>query len=433
VSTRAAEARSGRPRARVLTCDREGITSSQSLPAGPATVPEADAAATVTPDELTEVLDQTFQLMCAAERRFLDAVRQFTERELYEGDGARTMVDWLTFRYSVSRERATGYVRVATGLPALPALSSAYEDGRLGVDQLSALVRVATPDNDQALVDAAEGRSVSHSRAIAARITRLSRDEANDVHAIRFLQLLQRGNRMVLRGELTSEDGAVVEQALLGLAQKAPKDLITGQFTSLEQRLADALVQACSQALGAEQDRDPDIPGVVCHIDARTLAGVDGEAELEGGAQLAIETVERILCDCRFQIVKENEHGEAIGLGRLTRTIPRWLRRQLTFRDGGCRFPGCERLRWADGHHIIHWAKGGPTDPDNLISLCRHHHRLVHERGWAIVGDPAGEVAFRAPDGRELRSKPAPTGAREDVLRRFGLWPPGRGSPHDLE
>ena len=30
------------------------------------------------------------------------------------------------------------------------------------------------------------------------------------------------------------------------------------------------------------------------------------------------------------------------------------------------------------------WGMGGGTDLANLLLLCRHHHVLVHEGGWAI-------------------------------------------------
>jgi hypothetical protein len=74
-----------------------------------------------------------------------------------------------------------------------------------------------------------------------------------------------------------------------------------------------------------------------------------------------------------------------LSVGRATRTIPSSIRTALVLRDQGCRFPGCDRPpAWTDGHHIIHWADGGPTELDNLVSLCRSHHRQVHEEGWRI-------------------------------------------------
>ena len=71
-------------------------------------------------------------------------------------------------------------------------------------------------------------------------------------------------------------------------------------------------------------------------------------------------------------------------IGRRSRTIAPALRRALKRRDGGCRFPGCTHTRFVDGHHIQHWADGGETCLENLVLLCRHHHRLIHEGGFRV-------------------------------------------------
>jgi len=68
-------------------------------------------------------------------------------------------------------------------------------------------------------------------------------------------------------------------------------------------------------------------------------------------------------------------------------------------RDENCRFPGCTRQYYIDGHHIKHWSKGGKTSLDNLVLLCRHHHRLVHEGGFSCSKNPEGKVEFRNLDG----------------------------------
>ena len=47
-------------------------------------------------------------------------------------------------------------------------------------------------------------------------------------------------------------------------------------------------------------------------------------------------------------------------------------------------FPGCTHTRYVDGHHIHHWAAGGETRLSNLVSLCRFHHRAVHEGGLKV-------------------------------------------------
>jgi hypothetical protein len=101
----------------------------------------------------------------------------------------------------------------------------------------------------------------------------------------------------------------------------------------------------------------------------------------------------------------ENQ-GKSLSVGRKTRTIPPALRRALNSRDGGCRFPGCTHTRFVDAHHIDHWARGGPTNLDNLVLLCGHHHRLLHEGGYTVERCRGGRLSFRRPDGRAIPSVP---------------------------
>ena len=72
------------------------------------------------------------------------------------------------------------------------------------------------------------------------------------------------------------------------------------------------------------------------------------------------------------------KQGAVLDVGRKTRTIPPSIRRALLARDQGCRFPGCT-ARHCDTHHIEHWLDGGQNSLDNLLLLCRRHHRSVHE------------------------------------------------------
>ena len=101
----------------------------------------------------------------------------------------------------------------------------------------------------------------------------------------------------------------------------------------------------------------------------------------------------------------ENDHGQALNLGRKTRAIPPAMRRALDARDGGCRFPGCTNHRFVDAHHITHWVDGGETALDNLVLLCRRHHRFMHEYGFQITRD-SGKLQFASPDGRRVVDAP---------------------------
>ncbi len=87
--------------------------------------------------------------------------------------------------------------------------------------------------------------------------------------------------------------------------------------------------------------------------------------------------------------------------------------------------PGCGRTRWVHVHHVVHWADGGPTDLDNLVTLCPAHHKLVHEQGWRIRGSPGERLVFVSPYGPTLGTGPPPL--RPDVRARvFGRDPPDR-------
>lgn len=105
---------------------------------------------------------------------------------------------------------------------------------------------------------------------------------------------------------------------------------------------------------------------------------------------------------------------------RISRAGPR-------FRDGGCRFPGCTRHRFVDAHHIQHWANGGETSLDNLVLLCRHHHRLVHEGGFGVERIEDGTLQFTRPDGRVIAQHPRlpATGC----IEVFHDSIPGKGEP----
>jgi hypothetical protein len=85
------------------------------------------------------------------------------------------------------------------------------------------------------------------------------------------------------------------------------------------------------------------------------------------------------------------------------------LRRALEHRDKGCRFPGCG-LPLGQGHHIQHWAHGGPTTLSNLAMLCRRHHRAVHEHGYRVERLADGELCFWRPNGEVLPDVPPPPG-----------------------
>jgi len=127
------------------------------------------------------------------------------------------------------------------------------------------------------------------------------------------------------------------------------------------------------------------------------------------------ETSRRLACDASRVVMRHDQAGHLLEVGARTRTIPPALRRALHHRDRGCRFPGCG-LPFGQGHHVRHWAQGGPTTLSNLALLCRRHHRAVHEEGYQVDREPDGTLQFRRPDGRPLPEIPSPAAVPDDPV-----------------
>jgi hypothetical protein len=130
------------------------------------------------------------------------------------------------------------------------------------------------------------------------------------------------------------------------------------------------------------------------------VPGIGGTTEW--GGLLPPETVRRLACDSAINRIILGPDDVPISAGRRTRLGTAAMRRVLIARDGGCRFHGCDRPpAWTQLHHIVHWADGGPTDLDNLILLCGHHHHRLHDDGWTLELNGHALVIHR-PDGTIL-------------------------------
>jgi hypothetical protein len=124
--------------------------------------------------------------------------------------------------------------------------------------------------------------------------------------------------------------------------------------------------------------------------------------------------------------MRHDAEGRLLDVGARTRTISPALRRALDHRDGGCRFPGCGS-RVTEGHHLRHWAQGGPTTLSNLALLCRRHHRAVHEEGYRVERGPDDTLRFRRPDGRLLPEVPPPAAVPADPVGALRARHEGQG------
>ena len=364
--------------------------------------------------ERSDVVMQLHAAECAIRRTLVEVIAAHDRTESWKEDGAASMTAWLAAQLGVAHGTASQMVSVGAALEELPLIGEAFGEGLLSWDKTRSLTRFASLATDDALAAEAQGLSASQVQTLARRLR--NPEVPDTTSAKRSLRTWWDRDRQWfhLNGRIPGADGAVVEKALQRAESRVPLRAHNQVYDPHDMRLADALVEIASTRLGS--DPDPDRASVVVHVDLETLVSVWGIAEVEHGPTITAQTARRLACDARLQTVLDGRDGP-VGIGRMNRTIPAWLNRQIRQRDQGCRFPGCERTRWVHAHHLVHWANGGPTDLDNLVTLCGYHHRLVHDAGWKIEGSPNGDLIFIRPDGRPYQ--PRPHTLRQEVSERL--------------
>ncbi|MFP5255756.1 MAG: DUF222 domain-containing protein [Acidimicrobiia bacterium] len=367
--------------------------------------------------ERADAIEQLGALLCSVQAELLDVITAADAEGDWVTDGATGMAPWLVGVLHVSAETARAWVKVGAVLDRLPELRDAFSQGLLSFDQVKPATTFVTPDTDVEEAQRLQGCSAAQVEDLARQHRVVTKRRATSAGERRFFRSRvdhEAGGRRY-SGFLPETEAARLDAVLDKKAEQTGKDEVTGLFEPMDVRRADALVDLSDQA-GAEQS-DPDACLVVVHAAAEVIDGhVDGNGQIDD-LQVPRESVLRLLCDAKVEFHLDTPDGVTIGIGRAGRTIPRWLRRRILRRDGGCcRFPGCGR-RVRHLHHLRHWSKGGPTDANNLVGLCWHHHRLVHEGGWTIDGNPeAGDLVFTSPHGRQLGSRPRPL--RHDTRTR---------------
>ena len=406
--------------------------------------------------------------------RWLELVAEFDRREGWASWSCRSCAEWVAWRCALDTRSAREHVRVARRLGELPLIHAAFARGELSYSKVRALTRVAEPDSEADLLELASQATAAQLERIVRGLRRVSTADATESHAMRYLSTWwEADGTLSINGSLPAEEGAAFLIALdamhdlirataageaepsvapacggapSGPAEPASEADACGSAEPPEPRSAtdaDALVAMASAAVagpGSGHGSDspardghargapaPDPasregPGVelIVHVDAATLeSDAPGAARIEDGSALAPETIRRLACDCAIVPLVEGADGSALSVGRRSRSVPAAMGRALRARDATCTFPGCENRRFLDAHHIDHWAHGGETSLDNLVRLCRRHHRLVHEGGCAIERIEDGEVRFTDRHGRRLRAAPPMPRAS---FARGGVW-----------
>ena len=395
-------------------------------------------------DQLADQITTLAGQINAANYRFLTLIAEFERRKAWSGYGLKSCAHWLNWKCGIDMGAAREKVRTALALTTLPKTKTAFQKGELSFSKVRALTKIATQENESFLLNIAEYGTAHHMEKLVKSYRTVDQtltaeeEHSNIIKAQQESKLdiakedKQKENRSVIcyqdndgmwiiHAKLPAEEGSLVAKTLKELGDKLaeteiqaeaqteqkdntePKNVSAETFSlnkteeklTFPQRRADALIALSEHYLATVHNtstnsltalKSAERCQLILHIQAgdqnRHPANLDGQ-------WLTPSAARRMACDAGLLIVEEDEAGNVLNIGRKSRIIPAAMARALAIRDNGCQFPGCCETRYTEGHHIKHWADGGETKLDNLVTLCRYHHRELHKGSFYLSLKPA--------------------------------------------
>ena len=362
------------------------------------------------------------------------AVASFAASGAFGVDGSVSMASWMRHHLRMAQPDASQWLREGRFLRAFEPVMDAAVSGVLSAGQVAALAKAVTPATSELFAEHAAGLVATITPLPVADVQTVCAAWRSNAEALvdtpepkipeRSLKSVSLDDGTIMGSFVLDPSGAVQWEQALGTA----KEWSAGDDQTVSMRDADALVDilAFFNANHAKKGTPRHRPHIELHLNTCTGDETDptDQTRLHGeylndlniyarkhaftkrGKLLSECATNQHLCDCVIHRVLHR--GSAIlDYGRATRTIPNNLFRAVACRDGGCRFPGCDRpVNWTQGHHIQHWRNGGPTALQNILLLCTKHHTMVHKHNWTINLEPDGQATFTKPDGQQRTSKP---------------------------
>jgi hypothetical protein len=359
-------------------------------------------------------------------------------------------------RYGCGRSAVRAGELVATGRarPRLRATAQALAEGRVSFDAAHVISRATTQIEDDTLAAAAEQQLLTAATTgepepsspadrgswvppgLDPRELRRLGDDLTyraDPDAVEERQR-KRFERRYLSFGLTLDDVGTISGAC---SDALSIEIITTAVDAFSppgggadrrtaaQRRMDGLTAACQAALdsgaaGSRHGAMPHLsilleehsgPGDPEHLGTQdhTQSPAGSPARTEHGAMLTARQVLTLACRAEISVIRWKD-GLPLNVGRRYRTETPALRRALTARDRGCRWPGCGLpASWCTAHHIRPWKLGGATRLPNLVLLCFvHHHYFIHLLGWTLTGTADALLRFTHPGGWLTLDGPLP-------------------------
>ncbi|HEX7134764.1 MAG TPA: DUF222 domain-containing protein [Iamia sp.] len=351
------------------------------------------------------------------EARLVEAVCAFDDTNEWDrAEGCASLAAWLRIRGRMTAADAARLARTARRLRCLPALRGAWLSGAVSGGHVAVVVAnlsdrtaplfAAQQDDLVPLLAALDVASAAVAmRHWAATARELLDDDPAEPDPDRSAHLSPTLSGGRLDANLEAEAFHAAQAALrLAMGQKTDDDP-----RSLPQRRHDALAEVFTHYLDHQTDRagGHHRPHLNVTVGLDSLTTGTGQGTFDDGTPITAADARRLACDAGIHRVITRADGSVLDYGRTTRIISAALFSVLCLRDRGCRFPGCDRpAHTTDAHHIRHWIDHGETEPDNLVLLCRWHHRVVHREGWTISLESDATVVVVGPDGRRRTSRP---------------------------
>src|SRR6266852_6468701 len=374
----------------------------------------------------------------------LRRLRRFDSGQGYAPSGALSARAWLRWQLNLTATTASERVTISRKMVALPQTEQALADGNISYRHATLTAEAAGQLGDKfeaqaetILVEAAAEldpwrlqRAIWHLKHCLDSDGVLS--DANKSNSRRFLHLSQTFDGVYrIDGWLDAVGGATLNTALNSVM--GPR--LADDDRSAAERRADAAVDMARRQLDGGQL--PEVGGQKPHLmvtlDVSTLTKEPGSraAELEWASPIPAETARRLACDCTITPILCGAESHQVEVASSSRVIPPAMKRALIARDKHCRFPGCDMPpAWTDGHHIKHWANGGPHALWNLLLFWG---LLPNSRQQTTIGVPsfltcvsAGGAALDGVQSGRAEALPQLL-ARRSRPRKAHRSTPGRG------
>jgi hypothetical protein len=374
-----------------------------------------------------------------AKRRALD---RFEDVVAWGGTAATTgytQSEWMALVGRLPGRDAWKFELLVSRLPAMPVTATLLETGQLTVDQAVSIVagtkrlsgdllakvereaaHVALSRNqrgDDPDVDADVDAIVqSHTRA--ADQDRRDRDRL-ERNSVRIQPDIFGAGRIA--EDWADPEGFQTRVAALESAAGQPTPDVPRSQQLAEGSLATARAWLAGRNSHADTDDTDDAvvdlrpagarPTLIAKVDISDVDGRSGTVgQLASAGRLAStpwlgrQVTDTLSCNADL-IVSIVDGQRPLAEFRATKRLPERIRRQVLWRDMGCRWPGCRSpLAHADVHHL----NEDPRDhrADNLLTLCRRHHRRLHSTFWHphLDGRSGRFELRRSPDGRPVHT-----------------------------